>query len=105
MYQNDGKCEGEQIGHEEWIRASTAIYPVETPGGDPYGYLWRMIPEGTGFGHGYYHAGLGVHLLAALPEQKLVLVHRVDTDRDFDITWLDIRALMEMIVSAYGSLE
>jgi CubicO group peptidase (beta-lactamase class C family) len=105
LYQNYGKWKGEQIVPEEWIRESTAVYPVENSGGDPYGYLWRIIPEEAGFRHGFYHAGLGVHLLAVLPDQKLVLVHRVDTDQDFDITWSEIRTLMEMIVSAYESSE
>jgi CubicO group peptidase (beta-lactamase class C family) len=102
LYQNYGQCHGEQIIPEEWIRESTSttIYPVENPGGDPYGYLWRIIPEDAGFGYGFYHTGLGVHLLAVLPDQKLVLVHRVDTDRSYDITWPQIRNLMGMIVSA-----
>ena len=90
---------------DEWIRESTAVYPVENPTGDPYSYLWRIIPEEAGIGYGFYHTGLGVHLLAVLPDQKLVLVHRVDTDQDFDITWPEIRTLMEMIVSARGSLK
>jgi CubicO group peptidase (beta-lactamase class C family) len=102
LYQNYGRWEGEQVVPEEWIRESTAVYPVENSGGDPYGYLWRIIPEEAGLGHGYYHTGLGVHLLAVLPDRKLVLVHRVDTDRDFDITWPEIRALMEMIVGGLG---
>jgi len=76
------------------------VYPVENSVGDPYGYLLRIIPEDAELGYGFYHTGFGVHLLAVLPEQKLVLVHRVDTDRDFDITWQEIRSLMEMIVSA-----
>jgi CubicO group peptidase (beta-lactamase class C family) len=105
LYQNYGQWEGEQIVPEEWIRESTTIRPVENPGGDPYGYLWRIIPEESGFGYGFYHAGLGVHLLAVLPDQKLVLVHRVDTDRHFNITWPEIRTLMEMIVRARESPE
>jgi CubicO group peptidase (beta-lactamase class C family) len=105
LYQEYGKWNGEQIVPEEWIRQSTAIYPVENPGSDPYGYLWRIISEKMGLGHGFYHTGLGIHLLAVLPDQKLVLVHRVDTDRDFDITWSEIRILMEMIVSAHESPE
>ena len=100
LYQNYGQWDGEQIVPEKWIRESTTIYPVENPGGDPYGYLWRISPEESEFGYGFYHAGLGVHLLAVLPDQKLVLVHRVDTDRCFDITWSEIRTLMEMIISA-----
>ena len=100
LYQNYGQWNGEQIVPEGWIQESTAVHPVENPGGDSYGYLWRIIPEQAGFGHGFYHTGLGVHLLAVLPDQKLVLVHRVDTDRYFDITWSGIRTLMEMILSA-----
>ncbi len=88
---------------EKWIRESTAIHPGKNQEGDPYGYLWRIIPEEAGFGYGFYHRGLGVHLLAVLPEQKLVLVHRVDTDLHFDTTWSEIRTLMEMIISAHTS--
>jgi len=105
LYQNYGQWDSDQIVPEEWIRESTAIYPLDNPGGDPYGYLWRIIPEQAGLGYGFYHTGLGVHLLAILPDKKLVLVHRVDTDRYFDITWFEIRTLMEMIISAHGSLE
>lgn len=105
LYQNYGIWDGKQIVPEKWIRESTAIYPAEKSEGDPYGYLWRIIPEDAGFGYGFYHTGFGVHLLAVLPEQKLVLVHRVDTDRAFDIIWPEIRALMEMIVSARTTQE
>jgi len=105
LYQSYGNWDGEQIVPEEWIRESTTIYPVENPGGDPYGYLWRISPEEAGFGYGFYHTGLVVHLLAVLPDQKLVVVHRVDTDLYFDITWSEIRTLMEMIISARRSLE
>jgi CubicO group peptidase (beta-lactamase class C family) len=106
LYQNFGQWDGKQIVPKQWIRESTAIYPVENTGGDPYGYLWRIIPKESGLGYGFYHSGLGVHLLAVLPDQELVLVHRVDTDRNFDITWPEIKTLLEMIVSAhFGSLE
>jgi CubicO group peptidase (beta-lactamase class C family) len=106
LYQNYGIWEGERVVPEKWIRESTTIYPVENPGGyDPYGYLWRISPEETQFGYGFYHTGLGVHVLAVMPEQKLVFVHRVDTDRDFDITWPEIRTLMEMIMGARIATE
>jgi len=102
LYQQYGRWEGRQIVSEQWIRRSTAVRSGGDTAGDPYGYLWRVIPGEAGVGHGFYHTGLGVHLLAVLPERKLVLVHRVDTDRDFDIRWSEIRTLMEMIVSARG---
>ena len=114
LYQRGGRWGDRQLVPEEWVRRSTTVEPAgdpETAGspegrprdrssGDPYGYLWRIIPEEAGVGPGFYHGGLGVHLLAVLPERKLVLVHRVDTDRDFDVRWPEIKALMELIVSA-----
>ena len=102
LYQNDGKWGNAQIVPAEWVLESTAPYHDTNRRGDQYGYLWRIIPEEAGLGRGFYHTGLGVHLLAILPDRKLVLVHRVDTDRDFDITWQEIKKLMEMIVSACG---
>ena len=99
LLQNLGRWEGEEIIPEAWIRESTAVYPVGNEGGDPYGYLWRIIPEEAGLGYGFYHTGLGVHLLAVLPDRELVVVHRVDTGREFDITWKEIRGLLEMIVA------
>ena len=98
LYCNLGSWKGERIIPEEWIRESTTVRPVENPGGDPYGYLWRIIPPEAGIGYGFYHAGLGVHLLTVLPDAGIVAVHRVDTDKDFDITWTEIKTLMEMIV-------
>jgi CubicO group peptidase (beta-lactamase class C family) len=102
LYQNEGRWEGERIVPAAWIRESTSGDP---PGKgrlntDPYGYLWRVIPEEAGYGRGFYHAGLGVHLLAVLPDRELVLVHRVNTDLPFDIRWAEIRKLLEMIVGA-----
>jgi len=38
-----------------------------------------------------------------IAEQKLILVHRVDTYKEFDITWKQIRELMYMIVEAKGA--
>ncbi len=99
LYANGGTWEGNVIVPKSWIDESTTVYPVENPFGDPYGYLWRIIPQEAGLGFGFYHTGLGVHLLAVLPEQKLVVVHRIDTDRKFDTTWPEIKGLLEMAVA------
>jgi len=100
LYQNNGKWEGLQIIPPEWIEESTTPYSINNLNGDGYGYMWSVIPEESGFGNGFYHTGTGVHLLAVLPEKKLVFVHRVDTDKDFDITWNEIRQIMYMIAEA-----
>ncbi len=100
LYQNKGKYGDKQIIPPEWIAESIIPYSINNLDGDGYGYMWSIIPEEAGLGNGFYHTGTGVHLLAVLPEKKLVLVHRVDTDKDFDITWKEIRQLMYMIGEA-----
>jgi len=100
LYLNMGKYGDEQIIPPEWIAESTTSYSINNLDGDGYGYMWSIIPEEAGLGNGFYHTGTGVHLLAVLPDAKLVLVHRVDTDKDFDITWNEIRQLMYMIGEA-----
>jgi len=100
LYQNKGKYGDLQIIPPEWIAESTTSYSINNLNGDGYGYMWSIISEESGFGNGFYHTGTGVHLLAVLPERKLVLVHRVDTDKDFDITWNEIRQLIYMITEA-----
>lgn len=105
LYANGGTWKGERVVPESWIEESTSIYPVDNPGGDPYGYLWRIIPPEAGLGSGFYHTGLGVHLLAVLPERRLVIVHRVDTDRYFDTTWPEIKQFLEFAVSELDLLD
>lgn len=100
LYQNKGKYGDLQIIPPEWIAESTTPYSINNLDGDGYGYMWSIIPEEAGLGNGFYHTGTGVHLLAVLPDTKLVLVHRVDTDKDFDISWNEIRKLMYMIGEA-----
>jgi len=100
LYQNNGKFGDKQIISPEWIAESTTSYSIKNLDGDGYGYMWSIIPEEVGFGNSFYHTGTGVHLLAVLPDAKLALVHRVDTDKDFDITWNEIRQLMYMIAEA-----
>ena len=100
LYQNNGKYGDLQIIPPEWIAESTTPYSINNLDGDGYGYMWSIIPEESGLGNGFYHTGTSVHLLAVLPDSKLVLVHRVDRDKDFDITWEEIRQLMYMIAEA-----
>jgi len=99
LFKNYGSWEGRQVIPEDWIRESTTPASAKGIHGDPYGYLWSIIPEGSGLGKGFYHTGMGVHLLAVLPDLDLVIVHRVDTDKGFDITWAEIRRLLEMITA------
>lgn len=86
LYQKNGNWNGSQIIPPSWITESTNTYSIlDSTAGVGYGYLWYTIPEGSGFEQligapGFYHTGLGVHIVIIIPELKLVLVERYDTD-------------------------
>ncbi len=86
LYQKNGNWKGTQIIPEDWIAESTTTYSVlDSSLGVGYGYMWYTIPDGSGFeqiigASGFYHTGVGVHIVIILPELKLVLVERYDTD-------------------------
>ena len=100
LYQNRGEWEGEQIVPSEWIRESTTSYTNENPERDGYGYLWKIPTPNTGFDGAFYHTGLAVHLLLVWPEEKLVVVHRVDTDNEFTTTTEELQTLVSLIGAA-----
>lgn len=89
--QMDGMWKGQQIIPSQWLAESTTPYSiVDSASGLAYGYMWRVFPEGSllvdlvGY-PGYYHTGVGVHMLLIIPDLHLVLVERLDTDGD----WVD----------------
>jgi hypothetical protein len=66
--------------------------------------MWNVFPEGSliaemvGYS-GYFHTGVGIHSLVIIPELKLVIVERFDTDGE----WVDPDVGMElgmMIINA-----
>ena len=52
------------------------------------------------FGPGLAHSGIGVHLLLVLPEDNLVIVHRVNTFEPWTLTGEDHLPLVGQIVKA-----
>ncbi len=86
LYQKSGNWNGIQIVPPDWIIESTTTYSIlDSATGIGYGYMWYTIPEGSGFeqligASGFYHTGIGVHIVIILPKLKLVLVERYDTD-------------------------
>jgi CubicO group peptidase (beta-lactamase class C family) len=107
LYQKNGNWDGKQIIPENWIAESTTVYSVEdSTFGIGYGYMWRIIPEGSVLSEmfdGYriiYHTGLGgVQALVILPELNLVIVQRTDTDGNFEDKDLGMELGM-MIINA-----
>ena len=91
LYQKNGIWNDSQIIPSAWINESTTTYSIiDSTAGVGYGYMWTTIPEGSAFeqligSSGYYHTGVGVHMVIILPDLKLVMVQRYDTDE----AWVD----------------
>ncbi len=89
LYLREGSWGDEQIVPRSWIDESWTPYStIGEAEGVFAGYLWRIVSAdgdvGAPLGHEvYWHTGLGVHILAVVPGLDLVLVHRMDTTRDF----------------------
>jgi CubicO group peptidase (beta-lactamase class C family) len=101
LYMRDGKWGDNQLIPPDWIIESTETYSVaDSAMGFGYGYMWNTFPEQFGYRRGFFHTGAGVHLLAIIPDQKYVFVHRVDTDAEYDITTRELGQLFDMILNA-----
>jgi len=90
LYQKNGNWKGLQVIASDWIDESTMAYStMENTNGLGYGYMWKIIPEDSEIGQmigypGYYHTGAGGHVLVIIPDLKLVIVERYDTDQNWD---------------------
>lgn len=91
LYQRGGMWCGRQVVPADWILESTQTYSVyDSVSGVGYGCMWQTIPAGSPMaqlvgGTGFFHTGIGVHVLLVLPPLKLVIVERYDTD----VPWTD----------------
>jgi len=107
LYLNDGTWNGRQIVPREWIAESTRSHSVLNPEiGLGYGYLWNVLPEDLGLGRVFFHTGVGIHLLAVMPDLKVVVVHRVDTlADDVRFTGDDLNHLFGLLGAALVDLK
>jgi CubicO group peptidase (beta-lactamase class C family) len=106
LYLREGRWGGEQVVPRGWIEESWTRYSVDDPTlGLGYGYLWGVAVAdgavGEAIGHEmYFHGGLGVHILAVVPELDLVMVHRVDTTGPFTFDDSRLGDLLTMVATA-----
>ena len=102
LYLNYGQWNGQQILTKEWIDESTQPYSVYSPEyGNAYGMLWRVrVPDENTVRNSFFHTGLGIHMLGVYPDSKLVMVHRVDTEGDFEYNEMDFYKMLSLLSNA-----
>lgn len=102
LYMNYGEWNGKQIIPREWIDASTQPYSVYSPEyGNAYGMLWRVrVPGENTKRNSFFHTGLGIHMLGIYPDSKLVMVHRVNTEEDFNYNEGDFYKMIGLLFNS-----
>ena len=102
LFLRDGIWEGSRIISEEWIRESTTPYS-DAGSGMGYGYLWWItgdkilsnLDDGS-----YFASGYNGHYIFVIPNLDLVVVHRVDTDNNHQVTSPEFFYLLGLIIDA-----
>jgi len=99
LYLNHGEWNGKQIISRDWIDTSTKPYSVYSPEyGNAYGMLWRVrVPEEGTKRNSFFHTGVGVHMLGIYPDSGLVMVHRVDTEKDTEYKEADFYKMIRLL--------
>lgn len=105
---NDGQWEDKQIIPGDWVKESTRYHSdAALYGVDGYGYMWWVARDHNKYPHlpnvdipeGSYSArGAGGHIILVIPEFDMVVVHRVDTDKDgHSVSKKNIGTLVDII--------
>ncbi len=106
LYAHEGRWAGEEVVPAQWIEDSWTPYSmVDAAAGVGRGYLWDIASTDGEFGRAvghevYFHTGVGVHVLAVIPELELVLVHRMDTTGPFTDPGEKLGELLSMVILA-----
>ena len=99
LYLNNGNWKGKQIIPKSWIETSTKAYSVTNPNyGIGYGMLWFVLMKNTfRQSSSFYHTGTQVHMLGIYPSSKVVLVHRVDTEKEYTFNQNDFYKMIDLV--------
>ncbi|PYV11449.1 MAG: hypothetical protein DMG07_19205 [Acidobacteria bacterium] len=108
LFLNNGNWRGRQIIPRDWVEESTRAHS-DAGGSGGYGYLWwvaaggRHLP-GVALKDGSYSArGAGGHYILILPDLRLVIVHRVNTDvAGNQVSGAEFGRLVQLVLAAHG---
>jgi len=109
LWLNGGSWNGRSLIPPQWVeRASTAASNTGKAG-QGYGMMWWIYETGSVDPERYPNAsryrilmgrGLGGHVVAVIPEAKMVIVHRADTDNGRRVSGNDVWTLLDRLIGA-----
>lgn len=102
LFLQHGQWNGKQIVPAGWIDRSTQPRSiVDADYGLAYGMLWDvLVPEADDARPSFFHTGVGVHMLGVYPKHGLVMVHRVDTEKEFRFNESDLYQIIRRVHGA-----
>ena len=102
LYLNNGVWNGQQIVSKEWINVSKKPYSmIDDKKGIAYGMLWRLkLAENGKDILSFYHTGLEMQILAIYPDSKMVIVHRVNTEKKYQYNKDDLEKTLQLVFDA-----
>jgi len=111
LFLREGRWRNQQMIPARWVRESTASHSKIGPESG-YGYMWWTGVKGGLFPnvrvkeHSFYASGYRGHRVIVLPYRKLVIVHRVHTDRSGQsVDSRQIGQLLWLILAATGETD
>jgi len=108
LFLREGEWRGKQVLPKEWVTESTKVSSLTGWGGAGYGYMWWVTIKGKNhfpdvqLKAGAFSArGAGGHFIVIIPDRKLVIVHRVNTDiPGKQVSNAQFGALLKLILEA-----
>lgn len=102
LYLNNGVWNGKQIVPKEWIHVSMKPYSmIDEEKRIAYGMLWKLhLAENKKDIISFYHTGLEMQLLGIYPESNMVIVHRVNTEKEYHYDKADLEKTIQLVFEA-----
>lgn len=102
LYLNNGVWDNKQIISSDWIKASTKLTSISNAKYNVgYGMLWKLrLSKDNKRAISFYHTGVGIHMLAVYPDLNMVLVHRVDTEKDYTYNKGDFYKMIGLVMDS-----
>ena len=108
LYLQDGVWNGQRLISRKWVAESTSPKSATGVPLRGYGYLWWTLAPGDAQRYPqvdtrriFYGSGTGGQLVAVIPSDDLVIVHRGDTDHGRNVAGRDAWRIVELVLEAH----